>query len=697
MVSKISIQKNHSALAASFEHGVSRLNREDLHFITHTSRLADSSSGLTQPHPNSACILVSPDGKVLSSAYQHAQGTTSSEVLAVAASGEATKSSTAYLNLETGGDCDGEPAALNALLLGGVQRVVLGMRHPLDHARGRAVCALRAAGLVVDVLGEAFVSPEDSQLEAAALQACTEVNEPLLHRAVLKRPMSILKYAMTLDGKIATQSGHSAWVTSPPARSHVFEQRARSDAVIVGGNTVRRDNPRLTTRREGGHAPVRIVMSRTLELPADAELWDVTVAPTIVMTQRGAKRRFQSLLKARGVEVVEFDFLNPECVADYCYQRGFLQCFWECGGILAAPCISGNVIHKVMAFVAPKIIGGARAPSPVGELGFVEMTQALELHETQWSQVGPDLMLLGYLPISKGPLALHAALSDKLLTYQTSSTPDTSISSREAQNSLTVVGVQQNDSPGNMQNAGMSNSAMEAEKQTGERLKEADSSSANIASSSKNTARIKISNDSKKMQGASLFYKCWDRWGGLGNFSPHPIEMSTPGNCAGLSISESFSPLGPEVSGRTPPADSTASAAVFTRMYASVEHFYQSSKFLCTTEEGRLLAESVAAMQSPEEAARLGRLMQRTRPDLLRPDWDQPETRISVMESALRAKFTTHQGPRALLLATKGLEVIEASPHDFFWGSGIDGSGRNELGKLLMKLREEYSSISEAS
>ena len=91
--------------------------------------------------------------------------------------------------------------------------------------------------------------------------------QALLHRVVSGKPLGILKYAMTLDGKIATSSGHSAWVTSPAARAKVFDTRARSDAVIVGGQTLRRDNPRLTTRRESGHTPVRILMSRTLDLP----------------------------------------------------------------------------------------------------------------------------------------------------------------------------------------------------------------------------------------------------------------------------------------------------------------------------------------------------------------------------------------------------------------------------------------------
>lgn len=137
---------------------------------------------------------------------------------------------------------------------------------------------LRAAGMAVDVLGEAHLGPDASDAAAAlALRACLAANEPLLHRAVLRRPLSLLKYAMTLDGKIATQAGHSAWVSSPAARARVFEARAASNAVVVGGNTVRRDDPRLTTRREGGHLPVRIVMSRKLELPDNANLWDTQV------------------------------------------------------------------------------------------------------------------------------------------------------------------------------------------------------------------------------------------------------------------------------------------------------------------------------------------------------------------------------------------------------------------------------------
>lgn len=110
-------------------------------------------------------------------------------------------------------------------------------------------------------------------------------------------------------------------------------------------------DPRLTTRQEGGHLPVRIVMSRCLNLPMDANLWDVSNTQTIVTTQKGARQDFQAMLKSRGVEVVEFDFLTPRAVMDYCYDRGYLSILWECGGMLSAPAIASGVIQKVISFI----------------------------------------------------------------------------------------------------------------------------------------------------------------------------------------------------------------------------------------------------------------------------------------------------------------------------------------------------------
>lgn len=373
--------------------------------------LGAAAAGAAAPRPAYGCVLVDRGGAPVAEAAQGSQGSPRCEVAAAQRAGSAAEGGTAYVCLEPPhGEGAGEDAAVRALLSAGVSRVVVGLRNPLPPLRGRAVDALRAAGLSVDVLGDAYggVAGEDA---AEAARACRRANEALLHRVATRRPFSILKYAMTLDGKIATDAGHAAWISCEQSRRHVFELRAQSDAVIVGGNTVRRDNPRLTTRMEGRHQPYRVVLSRTLDLPQEANLWDVSAAPTLVFTQRGARTEFQEHLRSRGVEVVEFDFLSPAAAMDYCYARGFLQCFWECGGALAAPAVADGVIHKCAVFIAPKIIGGRKAPSPMGDLGFVQMTQALELSDVQFEQVAKDIMVTGYLPVSGGLAAVAAAAS----------------------------------------------------------------------------------------------------------------------------------------------------------------------------------------------------------------------------------------------------------------------------------------------
>lgn len=153
---------------------------------------------------------------------------------------------------------------------------------------------------------------------------------------------------------------------------------------------------------------MRVVMSRSLDLPDVANLWDTEVAPTMVMTQKGARKEFQEKLRSMGVEVIEFDFLNPGVVTDYLAARGCLQLFWECGGVLAAPAVGNHVIHKTLAFIAPKLIGGEDAPTPLNSLGNVEMTQSLNLAEVTYEQIDSDMLVTGYLPASGGLASLSS-------------------------------------------------------------------------------------------------------------------------------------------------------------------------------------------------------------------------------------------------------------------------------------------------
>jgi diaminohydroxyphosphoribosylaminopyrimidine deaminase/5-amino-6-(5-phosphoribosylamino)uracil reductase len=251
---------------------------------------------------------------------------------------------------------------------------------------GSGIARLRNAGIAV-VVG----------VEEAACQA---LNEAFVHRILYQRPLGILKYAMTLDGKIATESGHSAWITNLEARSQVHQVRASCDAVVVGSNTVRLDDPNLTSHQTDAHNPLRVVMSRSLDLPKTAQLWNTQVAPTLVLTEPSANAEFQMFLRDQGVEVMVLDQLDPAQVMAYLYDRGCSSVLWECGGTLSALAIASGSIQKILAFIAPKIVGGQSAPSPVGKLGFTTMDQALTLERVQWRTVGSDLLIEGYLPIT---------------------------------------------------------------------------------------------------------------------------------------------------------------------------------------------------------------------------------------------------------------------------------------------------------
>ena len=160
---------------------------------------------------------------------------------------------------------------------------------------------------------------------------------------------------------------------------------------------MRKDNPQLTTHGITTHNPLRVVMSRSLDLPTECNLWQIEIARTLIFTQINSNPTLQQILIDKGVEIVQLEAVTPSAVMTNLYHRGLSQILWECGGVLAANAISDGVIQKVMAFIAPKIIGGDTAPSPVGELGFKKMTEALPLEKIKIQAVEQDILIEGYL------------------------------------------------------------------------------------------------------------------------------------------------------------------------------------------------------------------------------------------------------------------------------------------------------------
>jgi diaminohydroxyphosphoribosylaminopyrimidine deaminase/5-amino-6-(5-phosphoribosylamino)uracil reductase len=363
--------------------------------------LARQGLGRTAPNPMVGCVVVK-DGEVVGEGFHPKAGEPHAEVFALRAAGDRAQNATLYVSLEPCNHYGRTPPCSEAVVRSGVTRVVVGMVDPDPRVSGGGIERLRTAGI------EVIVGVEE--------QACQDLNEAFIHRVTHQKPFGILKYAMTLDGKIATTSGHSAWVSSPEARAYVHRLRSHSDAIIIGTNTLRRDNPHLTSHQpEDGsvlvHNPLRVVMSRSFELPAQARLWQTDIAPTVVLTEGEPNPERLGQLRDCNVEVIVLPKLTPNAAMDYLYQRGCSTVLWECGGTLSAGAIAQGCIQKVLAVIAPKIIGGQNAPSPVGDLGFSQMTEALRLERLAVERIGEDYLISGYLSGSK-PNSNYALVAD---------------------------------------------------------------------------------------------------------------------------------------------------------------------------------------------------------------------------------------------------------------------------------------------
>lgn len=367
-------------------------SERDLEWMHRCLELAKQARGRTAPNPMVGCAIVK-DGELIGEGFHPAAGQPHAEVFAIAAAQahrgvEVTQGATLYVSLEPCNHFGRTPPCTEAIIKAGISHVVVGMVDPDPRVSGSGCDRLRQAGITVTV--------------GVAAAACQELNEAFIYRVTHQKPFGILKYAMTLDGKIATATGHSYWITSEMARREVHYLRAGCDAIITGGSTVRHDNPHLTTHGISDRSPLRVVMSRSLDLPIDANLWQVNdTHRTLVFTPKiikaSPKQQVIDSLRDRGVEVRELPELLPDLVIAELGDRGCNAVLWECGGSLAASAIAAGTIQKVYAFIAPKLIGGFDAPGPVANLGHTEMTQALRLQRAKISTIGEDMLVTGYL------------------------------------------------------------------------------------------------------------------------------------------------------------------------------------------------------------------------------------------------------------------------------------------------------------
>ena len=344
--------------------------------------LAGRARGRTSPNPMVGCVIVR-DGHVIGEGFHARAGEPHAEVNAVHAAGDDIKDATVYLNLEPCTHFGRTPPCAEFLIEHAPARIVAAMQDPNPQVSGRGIDRLRDAGIRVDV----------GVLEDEARR----LNEAFIKFITAGRPFVICKCGMTLDGKIATRTGHSRWVTGEEARKLVHELRNEVDAILVGSRTVMLDDPSLTTRLDGTDSrdPIRVILDAEEYLDEDRRVFHVaSSADTWVVAPEGrscpnADEVIHVPVGKKGIDMC--------ALMDALGQRNVTSLLIEGGGTTHASAFEAGIVDKVWFFVAPKIIGGRDAITPVEGEGVASMAEAILLEDMTVRHVGEDLLIEAYV------------------------------------------------------------------------------------------------------------------------------------------------------------------------------------------------------------------------------------------------------------------------------------------------------------
>jgi diaminohydroxyphosphoribosylaminopyrimidine deaminase/5-amino-6-(5-phosphoribosylamino)uracil reductase len=360
---------------------------DDRH-MTRALALAATGRGAVEPNPMVGAVVVDAAGQVIGEGWHARYGGPHAEVVAFAAAGERARGGTLYVTLEPCCHHGKTPPCTDAVLRAGVARVVVAGVDPFPQVAGGGIGLLRAAGVTVEV----------GVCEAEA----ESLNAPYFKLLAVGQPWVIAKWAMTLDGKIATRTGDSKWISNEASRRRVHEMRGRVDAILVGRGTVIADDPLLTARPAGPRVATRIVLSASGELPARCQLLDTARdVPVKVFTQVGSEAKLAGWAAAGAEVVVLADCAVPAILADL-GRRRFTNLLVEGGAGVLGAFHDADAIDEVHTSIAPKLVGGIDAPGPLAGTGVARIADASRFEEVRVDAVGHDICVIARRRAEKG-------------------------------------------------------------------------------------------------------------------------------------------------------------------------------------------------------------------------------------------------------------------------------------------------------
>jgi diaminohydroxyphosphoribosylaminopyrimidine deaminase/5-amino-6-(5-phosphoribosylamino)uracil reductase len=364
--------------------------RADLAAMQAALALARRGLGRVWPNPAVGCVIAR-DGRVVGRGWTQPGGRPHAETEALVRAGAAAHGATAYVTLEPCCHWGRTPPCADALIIAGVRRVVVACEDPDPRVAGGGLARLRAAGLGVEI--------------GLCAAEAAEINAGFFQRVRLGRPLVTLKLATSLDGRIATASGESRWITGEPARERAHLLRATHDAILAGTGTVIADDPQLTCRLPGlwQHSPVRVALDRQLRIPLTARLVaEARATPTWMVTLSSADPARQQALRDAGVIVIAAEppadteragLIDLTMALGLLGDRGITRLLVEGGGRLAAALLRAGLIDRLVWFHAPVLLGGDAVPA-IAELGLDALAKAPAFERVSSEIVGDDVLTM---------------------------------------------------------------------------------------------------------------------------------------------------------------------------------------------------------------------------------------------------------------------------------------------------------------
>lgn len=368
------------------------MNRKNGDFLSYDEKymklamqLAGNAIGRTSPNPLVGAVIVK-DNRVVGCGWHRKAGTPHAEVHALNQAGELAQGADVYVTLEPCAHYGKTPPCAKALVEAKVKNVYGGLLDVNPKVAGKGFKILEDAGIHVEY---GFLQDE-----------LRKQNEVFFKWIEHKKPFVVLKAAMTLDGKIATATGQSKWITNETSRAYGYKLRDIYDGIMVGINTVIEDNPMLTARVDGGKNPIRIVVDSSLKIDINANVVQDKSAKTIIATTDKADKDKILKLQAQDVDVIvvdkdENDKVDIEKLLDILGQQNICSILVEGGATLSGSFVAKKLVDKVYFFIAPKIIGGKEAKTPVAGTGILNLQEALALKDIQVEKLDEDILIIG--------------------------------------------------------------------------------------------------------------------------------------------------------------------------------------------------------------------------------------------------------------------------------------------------------------